>query len=212
MKEAIRVLEDALLGKGLAAHKAQQAALSDDQIAKQSWVKYDRIHREIAEITNALRLLKAAEGPKLGGYAGPDPAVVGGTALGPGLSPVRKAEEGTGETNEVRCPTCNSPEPHLHPAIQADGEVQPCGDVFHRRVTAENTLERIKEVDGQLATWAKEQPAVMASRAFNVPAMEPRSRNAVPSLRNDKPLSDRAFNAAVAPTFPDKRTDSEDPE
>ena len=42
-----------------------------------------------------------------------------------------------------RCPSCFSPEPHLHPAVQHEGEVQPCPDDFHRRVTPQNTPQRI---------------------------------------------------------------------
>ena len=41
------------------------------------------------------------------------------------------------------CPRCNSPEPHLHPAVQFEGEVQVCQDDFHRTATAQNTPERI---------------------------------------------------------------------
>lgn len=44
-----------------------------------------------------------------------------------------------------RCPTCDSPRPHLHPAMQFEGEVQPCRDAFHLRVTPSNTPERIAE-------------------------------------------------------------------
>ena len=29
------------------------------------------------------------------------------------------------------CPTCESPQPHLHPAMQSEGEVQPCKDLWH---------------------------------------------------------------------------------
>lgn len=43
------------------------------------------------------------------------------------------------------CPTCGSPAPHLHPAVQSEGEVQPCADPFHHVVTPENTAERIAE-------------------------------------------------------------------
>lgn len=36
------------------------------------------------------------------------------------------------------CPTCDSPAPHLHPAVQYGGEVQPCRDRFHDRETPQN--------------------------------------------------------------------------
>jgi hypothetical protein len=35
-----------------------------------------------------------------------------------------------------RCPRCDSPKPHLHPAVQAGGEVQPCPHEFHDAITA----------------------------------------------------------------------------
>jgi len=30
-----------------------------------------------------------------------------------------------------RCPTCNSPSPERHPAVQFEGETEPCIDPFH---------------------------------------------------------------------------------
>lgn len=30
-----------------------------------------------------------------------------------------------------KCPTCESPSPHLHPAMQYEGEVQPCRNSWH---------------------------------------------------------------------------------
>lgn len=32
-----------------------------------------------------------------------------------------------------KCPRCDSPAPHLHPAMQHGGEVQPCPDAWHFR-------------------------------------------------------------------------------
>jgi len=52
--------------------------------------------------------------------------------------------------NDSRCPRCHSPQPHLHPAVQHEGEVQPCAHEFHQRVTPENTPERIEEAQGLL--------------------------------------------------------------
>jgi hypothetical protein len=37
-----------------------------------------------------------------------------------------------------RCPTCNSPAPHRHPALGFEGEVHTCVDAFHLTDTPEN--------------------------------------------------------------------------
>jgi hypothetical protein len=54
----------------------------------------------------------------------------------------------------TNCPKCDSPYPHLHPAIQYEGEVQPCPDPFHEIVTASNTPQRIAELREFLARYA----------------------------------------------------------
>lgn len=40
-----------------------------------------------------------------------------------------------------KCPTCHSPAPHLHPAVQHEGEVEICTDDFHLRDTPQNKPE-----------------------------------------------------------------------
>ncbi len=63
----------------------------------------------------------------------------------------RKAPEpGTAAPAPEKCPTCASPAPHLHPAVQEGGEVQPCRDDFHRRVTPQNPPTKIAENDAFL--------------------------------------------------------------
>lgn len=37
----------------------------------------------------------------------------------------------------VRCPTCNSPSPERHPAVQWEGEVHLCRDLWHSPTAAE---------------------------------------------------------------------------
>jgi hypothetical protein len=38
----------------------------------------------------------------------------------------------------AKCPRCDSPAPHLHPAMQFEGEVQPCTHPYHQQRTPEN--------------------------------------------------------------------------
>lgn len=45
-----------------------------------------------------------------------------------------------------RCPTCNSPAPHMHPAVQYEGEVELCIDDFHLTPTPQNPPEYIERV------------------------------------------------------------------
>lgn len=49
-------------------------------------------------------------------------------------------------TTEVKCPTCESPAPHLHPAIQVEGEVEICADAYHLTPTNQNRAKYIEAV------------------------------------------------------------------
>lgn len=42
-----------------------------------------------------------------------------------------------------RCPKCNSPHPHSHPAMQHEGEVEICTHDFHLRPTNQNSQKYI---------------------------------------------------------------------
>lgn len=44
-----------------------------------------------------------------------------------------KIEDGHVLVVTVRCPVCKSSDPRLHPAVQAEGEVQPCPHEWHKR-------------------------------------------------------------------------------
>jgi hypothetical protein len=47
---------------------------------------------------------------------------------------------------DSHCPTCGSSAPHMHPAIQHEGEVQVCADSFHLTPTPQNRPEYINAV------------------------------------------------------------------
>lgn len=42
-------------------------------------------------------------------------------------------EEIVAALDPSRCPSCRSPQPHLHPAVQHEGEVRICRDTFHQQ-------------------------------------------------------------------------------
>lgn len=44
------------------------------------------------------------------------------------------------------CPRCNSPQPHLHPAVQFEGEVSICTHDFHLTQTNQNDQAAINRV------------------------------------------------------------------
>lgn len=51
------------------------------------------------------------------------------------------------------CPTCASPSPHMHPALQAGGEVEICADQFHLTPTPQNRPEYIERVRAKRSEW-----------------------------------------------------------
>lgn len=54
-----------------------------------------------------------------------------------------------------RCPTCNSPKPHLHPAVQFEGETETCVDDFHLREHNQQTAANIANVMAKRAALSK---------------------------------------------------------
>lgn len=49
------------------------------------------------------------------------------------------------------CPTCASPSPHLHPAVQFEGDVHTCSDAYHLIPTNQNRPEYIAAVAAKRA-------------------------------------------------------------
>lgn len=52
---------------------------------------------------------------------------------------------------DERCPRCNAPHPHLHPAMQFEGEVETCTHDYHLTPTPENRPEYIALVRAKRA-------------------------------------------------------------
>lgn len=61
---------------------------------------------------------------------------------------------------DENCPHCDSPHPHLHPAVQAEGEVEVCIHDFHLTPTPQNRPEYIAGVHAKRAKiserWQKQ--------------------------------------------------------
>lgn len=53
-----------------------------------------------------------------------------------------------------RCPRCNSPAPHQHPAVQHEGEVEICTHGFHLKPTPMNRPAYIAAVRAKLQQQA----------------------------------------------------------
>lgn len=58
----------------------------------------------------------------------------------------------------TNCPTCQSTHPHLHPAVQFEGEVETCSDAFHLTPTPQNTAAYIAGVRQKRKEKGLDQP------------------------------------------------------
>lgn len=88
-------------------------------------------------------------------------------------------------TNSERCPRCDSPQPHLHPAVQFEGEVQECPHEFHQRVTNQNPPRGPGEVPVDL-----QPPPHVIDFAVEIASMSPcRSKRGAVIFDGDDILS-----------------------
>ena len=55
----------------------------------------------------------------------------------------------------LKCPTCESPDQKRHPAVQFEGEVQLCRDVWHRPTADEIEAAERKRADPHAALRAR---------------------------------------------------------
>lgn len=62
----------------------------------------------------------------------------------------------------AECPRCGSDKPHLHPAVQFEGEVETCTDDFHLTPTPQNKPEYIERVLEKRRQQAPPEPVPSA--------------------------------------------------
>jgi hypothetical protein len=111
--------------------------------------RMDALHALETERSRTQRLGEALDRIALGDVPGDWPTTVevfAADALADAGEPNSPAEKLGGEGGDAtsvstletdasaeRCPTCNSSAPKMHPAVQSEGEVQPCRDEWHVR-------------------------------------------------------------------------------
>ena len=110
-----------------------------------------------------------------------------------------------------RCPTCESPDPKLHPAMQWEGEVQPCRGEWHSPI-AEHT-RRQPDPTWALAeeVWAAVEP-LTAREYFQAGVVDPRITHRVrmrhtKNMKHDSRivLGTRTFHPLQPPVNVDER-------
>lgn len=73
---------------------------------------------------------------------------------------------------DAKCPQCGSPAPHLHPAVQVEGEVETCIHDFHLTQTNQNAAAYIASVHAKRARIASEWSTKAAGRGLMAGALE----------------------------------------
>ena len=69
----------------------------------------------------------------------------------------RRDLQAVSEMIHMKCPTCTSPDPKRHPAMQFEGEISLCEDAFHVP-TAANIRQRDADLRARLSLEQRDEP------------------------------------------------------